>query len=300
MTTFSDQLQLLLEQQQQCFKTSQLNFLENLRTLLVNLPCFGDATEVGEFISHLQTELENNCRTYEAVYKSLCESRTTSDVNETVIHDPPSCPEMSNSETFPVVGSNPTVPETCTDSDVPSSQEDLSLNAHKLIAVPAHNGTGDKSCSILSLAAQNGPHQPTTGDSDESYHLDPLVPENVLDTPNDDQKINTILIDVNYPSDQLSTNEIFKEFYDNVPEKSNVGDLISSDVGPHYLITFSDFSVPCDNYVLNKVKLILIWGYEDPTLFRGGGWTQKISKSGYQLRIFKKKGRCCGCGRIDQ
>ncbi|CAH8503725.1 unnamed protein product [Schistosoma mattheei] len=121
MTTFSDRLQLLLEQQQQCFKNSQLNFLENLRTLLVNLPCFGDATEVGKFISHLQTELENNCRTYEAVYKSLCESRTTSDVNETVIHDPPSCPEMSNSETFPVVGSNPTVPETC---EVSSLQEE--------------------------------------------------------------------------------------------------------------------------------------------------------------------------------
>ncbi|CAH8288754.1 unnamed protein product [Schistosoma intercalatum] len=108
MTTCSDRLQLLLEQQQQCFKNSQLNFLENLGTLLVNLPCFGDATEVGKFISHLQTELENNCRTYEAVYKSLCESRTTSDVNETIIHDPPSCSEMSNSETFPVVGSHPT------------------------------------------------------------------------------------------------------------------------------------------------------------------------------------------------
>ncbi|VDP09694.1 unnamed protein product [Schistosoma margrebowiei] len=126
MTTFSDQLQLLLEQQQQCFNNSQLNFLENLRTRLINLPCFGDATEVGKFISHLQTELEN-CRTYEAVYKSLCESRTTSDVNETVIHDPPSCPEMSNSETFPVVGSNHTVPVTCTDSEESSSHDPIVL-----------------------------------------------------------------------------------------------------------------------------------------------------------------------------
>ncbi|VDP38724.1 unnamed protein product [Schistosoma margrebowiei] len=121
MTTFSDQLQLLLEQQQQCFKNSQLNFLENLRTRLINLLCFGDATEVGKFIYHLQTELENNCTTYEAVYKSLCESLTTSDVNETVIHDPPSDPEVSNSEACPVVGSNPTVPETC---EVSSSQEE--------------------------------------------------------------------------------------------------------------------------------------------------------------------------------
>ncbi|VDP61943.1 unnamed protein product [Schistosoma curassoni] len=104
----------------------------------------------------------------------------TSDVNETVIHDPPSCPEMSNSETSPVVGSSPTVPETCTDSDVPRSQEeDLLLYAHKLITVPSHKETGNKSCSIMSLAAPNGPHQSTTGDSDESYYLDPLVPENV-------------------------------------------------------------------------------------------------------------------------
>ncbi|VDP41766.1 unnamed protein product [Schistosoma margrebowiei] len=141
---------------------------------------------------------------------------------------------MSNSETFPVVGSNPTDPVTCTDSDVPSSQEeDLLLNAHKLITVPSHKETVNKSCIILSLAAPNGPHHSTTGDSDQSYYLDPLVPENMLDAPNDDQKFNTILIDVNYPSDQLSTNEIFNEFYDNVPEESDVDDLISSDVGPH-------------------------------------------------------------------
>ncbi|VDP31909.1 unnamed protein product [Schistosoma margrebowiei] len=141
-----------------------------------------------------------------------------SNANDAGAHNLSSDPEVSNSEVCPVVGSNPTVPETCTDSDVPSSQEDLLLNAHKLITVPSNKETGNKSCSILSLAAPNGPHHSTTGDSDESYYLDPLVPENVLDARNDDQKFNTILIDVNYPSDQLSTNEIFKEFYDNVPE----------------------------------------------------------------------------------
>ncbi|VDP52528.1 unnamed protein product [Schistosoma margrebowiei] len=39
----------------------------------------------------------------------------------TVIHDPPSDPEMSNSEACPVVASNPAVPETC---EVSSSQEE--------------------------------------------------------------------------------------------------------------------------------------------------------------------------------
>ncbi|VDP87446.1 unnamed protein product [Schistosoma mattheei] len=142
-----------------------------------------------------------------------------SNANEAVAHNPSSDAGMSSSESCPVVGSNPTVPETCTDSDVPSSQEeDLSLNAHKLITVPSQKETGNKSCSILSLAAPNGPHQSTTVDSDESYYLDPLGPENVLDATTDDQKLNTILIDVNYPNDRLSTNEIFKEVYDNVPE----------------------------------------------------------------------------------
>ncbi|CAH8490316.1 unnamed protein product [Schistosoma bovis] len=272
MTILPDQLQLLLDRQQQRFRESQLNVLDYLRTRLLDLPCFGDVKETDEFISHLHTELENDCRTYEDENKSLYESLMISNANEAVAHNPSSDPGMFSPEACPVVGSNPTVPETCTDSDVPSSQEeDLLLNAHKLITVPSHKETGNKSCSILSLAAPNDPHQSTTGDSDESYYLDPLVPENVLDATNDDQKLNTILIDVNYPNDRLSTNEIFKEFYGNVPEESNVDDIISSDVGSHYLITFSDFSVPCDNYVLNKVKLILTWGYEDPTLFRGGG-----------------------------
>ncbi|VDP31045.1 unnamed protein product [Schistosoma margrebowiei] len=83
--------------------------------------------------------------------------------------------------------------------------------------------------SVMQVTAPNGPHHSTTGDSDESHYLDSLVPENVLDAPNDDQKFNTILIDVNYPSDQLSTSEIFKKFYGSVPEESNVDDLISSD-----------------------------------------------------------------------
>ncbi|VDP28277.1 unnamed protein product [Schistosoma margrebowiei] len=219
MTILPDQLQLLLDRQQQRFRESQLNVLDYLRTRLLNLPCFGDMKEIDVLISHLHTELENDCRTYEYENKSLYESLMISNANDAVAHDLSSDPEVSISGACPVVGSIPTVPETCADSDVPSSQEDLLLNAHKLITVPSHKETGNKSCSILSLAAPNGPHHSTPGDSDESYYLDPLVPENVLDAPNDDQKFNTILIVVNYPNDQLPTNEILKEFYDNVPEE---------------------------------------------------------------------------------
>ncbi|VDO51891.1 unnamed protein product [Schistosoma margrebowiei] len=124
MTILPDQLQLLLDRQQQCFRESQLNVLDNLRTRLLNLPCFGDVKGINELISHLHPERENDSRTYEYENKSLYESLTSSNTNEAVAHDPSSDSEMSNSETCPVVGSNPTVPETCTDSEVSSSQEE--------------------------------------------------------------------------------------------------------------------------------------------------------------------------------
>ncbi|CAH8546942.1 unnamed protein product [Schistosoma mattheei] len=109
MTLSSDRLQLLHER--------HLEFLIKFRTQLLNHPCFGDTTEVDGLISQLHSELENDC--------SLHESSTNRISNDTAaIHDPPSGPEMSNSEACPVVGSNPTVSETCTDSEVSSSLED--------------------------------------------------------------------------------------------------------------------------------------------------------------------------------
>ncbi|CAH8290434.1 unnamed protein product, partial [Schistosoma haematobium] len=226
---------------------------------MINLPCFGDATEVGKFISHLHTELENNCRTYEAVYKSLCESRTSSNVDETVIHDPSSCPEMSNSETFPVVGSNSTVPETCTDSDVPSSQEeDLILNARKCIAVPVHKETENESGSILNPAVPNGPHHSAIKVSDESYCRNSVLPENMTDASNG-QKSNTILIDAVYFSDLLSTNGILKRSNEYVSQKSKLNDLISSVADPHRLVSSSGPSTQCGKYALNRIRLTVTW-----------------------------------------
>ncbi|VDP82647.1 unnamed protein product [Schistosoma mattheei] len=127
MAIASDQLQLLFERQQQRFKKSQLNVLDNLRTRLLNHPCFGDVTEVDKLISNLHTGLENDCRTYERVDETLRESLRSGNVNElvAVIHDAPSDPEMSISETCHVVGSNSIVPETpCTNTGLSSSQKD--------------------------------------------------------------------------------------------------------------------------------------------------------------------------------
>ncbi|VDO83253.1 unnamed protein product [Schistosoma margrebowiei] len=115
MAILPNQLQLLLDRQQQRFRESQLNVLGCLRTQLLNLPCFGDVKEIDGLISHLHTELGNDCRTYEYENKSLYESLMISNANDAVAHDLSSDPEVSNSEACPVVGSDPTVHETCTD-----------------------------------------------------------------------------------------------------------------------------------------------------------------------------------------
>ncbi|VDP45328.1 unnamed protein product [Schistosoma margrebowiei] len=269
---------MLFERQQQRFQNTQLDVLNNLRTRLLNRPCFGDVTEADKLISNLHTELENDCRTYGCVDKGLYESLTSSNVSEAVavIYDPPSGPEMSISETCPVVGSNPVVPETpCTNTDLSSSQADnVLLNAHEIIAVAAREETENESSGIMKTIVSNGAHHSRLKFYDESTYWSSL--KNLSDASNDNQEPNKILIDADYSSDRLPTNEIFKKFDDNVSEESNYDDLISSVFGPHHLATFSEFSVQCDKYVLNIVKLIVTWEYEDPTLFRGGGYARKI------------------------
>ncbi|KAH9596761.1 hypothetical protein MS3_00002338 [Schistosoma haematobium] len=230
MNILPDQLQLLLERQQQRFRESQLNVLDNLRTRLLNLPCFGDVKEIDELISHLHTELENDCRTYEDENKSLYESLIISNANEAVTHDPSSGPELSNSEACPVVGSNPTVPGTC---EVSSLQEE------------------------------------------------PLVSENVSRASNNGQKSNTNFKDAVCFSDLLSSDRILKRSDEYVAQESNLNDPMSGVVNPHHLVSFSEPSTQCAKYALNRVRLTVTWVYEDPTLFRGGGRTQKILKSRY-------------------
>ncbi|CAH8496209.1 unnamed protein product [Schistosoma mattheei] len=226
MTIPSDQLQILLDR----FKESQLKVLDYMRTRLLNLPCFGDVKEVDELISHLHTELENDCRTYEDENKSLYESLMISNANVAVAHDPSRDPELSNSETCPVVGSNPTVPETC---EVSSLQEE------------------------------------------------PLVPENVSRASNDGQKSNMNFKDAVCFSDLLSSDRILKRSEEYVAQKSNLNDVMSGVANPYHLVSFSEPSTQCAKYALNRIRLIVAWVYEDPTLFRGGGRTQKILKSRY-------------------
>ncbi|VDP27731.1 unnamed protein product [Schistosoma mattheei] len=153
-----------------------------------------------------------------------------SNANEAVAHDPSRGPKLSNSEACPVVGSNPTVPETCEVS---------------------------------------------------SLHEEPLVPENVSRASNNGQKSNTNSKNAVYFSDLLSCNGILKRSEEYVAQKSNLNDLMSGVANPHHLVSFSEPSTQCAKYALNRVRLTVTWVYEDPTLFRGGGRTQKILKSRY-------------------
>ncbi|VDP84379.1 unnamed protein product [Schistosoma mattheei] len=248
MTILPDQLQLLLDRQQQRFIESQLNVLDYMRKRLLNLPCFGDMKEIDELISHLHTDLENDCRTYEDENKSLYESLMISNANEAVAHDPSRDPELSDSEACPVVVSYPTVPETC---EVSSLQEE------------------------------------------------PLVSDNVSRASNNGQKSNTNFEDAVYFSDLLPTG-ILKRSDEYVSQESNLNDHMSGVANPHHLVSFSEPSTQCAKYALNRIRLIVAWVYKDPTLFRGGGRTQKILKCRYELRIFQKRVGVRIVGKIDQ
>ncbi|VDP55091.1 unnamed protein product [Schistosoma curassoni] len=178
MAISSDQLQLLFERRQQRFKKIQLNVLNSIRTRFLNHPFFGDVT-VDELISHLHTELENDCRTYGHVVESLRESLMNGRVNEAVevIRDPPSGPKMSISKTCLVVGSNPIITETqCTNTDLSRSQkDDVLINDYEVIALPVHEETENESSSIMKTVASNGAHHSATKVPDECTYRGSLV-----------------------------------------------------------------------------------------------------------------------------
>ncbi|CAI2727615.1 unnamed protein product [Schistosoma spindalis] len=154
---------------------------------------------------------------------------------------------------------NSIIPETaCKDSDASSSQKDALLNVHGSVAVTTHE-TENKSSSTMKAAAPNGSHHYVTQFSDESYYRDSVLPEHRSD--------------VDCLNDSSSINEAPNKIDNKISGDSNSDDLKLNCVYPHYPVHFTGFSA---QYVLNTVKLIVIWVYEDPTLFRGGGRTRKI------------------------
>ncbi|VDO78964.1 unnamed protein product [Schistosoma margrebowiei] len=257
MVSSPDQLQLLLERQQQRFRKSQLNVLDNLPTRLLNLPCFGDVTESDELISHLHTELENDCRMYECANQNLYESLKSSNANVAVVHDPSSGPEMSVSETYPVVNSNPIASEKlCTDTGLSSTQEDdFLLNAHIVIAVPAPKETEIYIESTYPVSSDNVPDM---GPDNNAHNFDEISyknEENKSPESNDGQRFNLIWFDVDILNDPLSADEILNEFENNASEEPNSD--FKSKIVHYHLVISSGFYIQCEKHVLNKVELIV-------------------------------------------
>ncbi|VDP62263.1 unnamed protein product [Schistosoma mattheei] len=113
------------------------------------------------------------------------------------------------------------------------------------------------------------PETACTDSSISSSRKDPIVlPGNVSQSSNNNQEPGTVLLDADYQNDPLPTNDAPHKFDNNISEDLNSDDFELNGVYLHYLVDFTEFPV---QYVLNAIKLIVIWVYEDPTLYRGGG-----------------------------
>ncbi|VDP78021.1 unnamed protein product [Schistosoma mattheei] len=113
------------------------------------------------------------------------------------------------------------------------------------------------------------PETACTDSNVSSSRKDPIVlPENVFHASTYNQEPGTVLLDADYHNHPLSTSDAPHNFDNNISEDLNSDDFELNGVYPHYLVVFTEFPV---QHVLNTIKLIAIWVYEDPTLFRGGG-----------------------------
>ncbi|VDP44192.1 unnamed protein product [Schistosoma margrebowiei] len=163
---------------------------------------------------------------------------------------------MSDSETCPVVGSNPIAFETCTNTGLSRSQEDdLLLNAHKVTSVPAHKET---EIYIKSTYLVSSVNVPDMGSDNNAHNFDEISyknEENISDKPNDGQRSNLISFDVDFPNDALSTDEILNEFENNASVKPNSD--FKSKVVHYHLVISSGFYIQCERHALKKVELIV-------------------------------------------
>lgn len=61
--------------------------------------------------------------------------------------------------------------------------------------------------------------------------------------------------------------------------------MISYPVVYHrHKVTFNGSSSQCEKLVLNEVTLLVTWGYEDPTLFRGEKQCWKVYCSNFRYQ----------------
>ncbi|CAH8442919.1 unnamed protein product [Schistosoma curassoni] len=142
-----------------------------------------------------------------------------------------------------------------------SSLHESSMNCTSNETVIHHAPSGPvlsipETCPVMESNSINP--ETACADSNISSSREDLIvlPENVSHASNNNQEPGTVLLDADYHNAPLLTKDL------------NPDDFELDGVYPQYLIDFTGFPV---QYVLNTIKLIVIWVYEDPTLFRGGG-----------------------------
>ncbi|VDO66058.1 unnamed protein product [Schistosoma margrebowiei] len=139
--------------------------------------------------------------------------------------------------------------------------------------------------------------------SDEMSHKSE---ENMLGESNHDRKPDAVLIDADFSDDSLLRNDILNTFEENISQESNPDvilyitshnafascgkpfqcetrilnendfnynsdDLIPIVFYPYHEVTSNEYPSQCAKYDLNDATSFITWGYEDLTLFRGGG-----------------------------
>ncbi|VDO60385.1 unnamed protein product [Schistosoma curassoni] len=142
-------------------------------------------------------------------------------------------------------------------------------------------------------------------------HISDEIPckseENILSEPNHDQKPDVVLIDADFSNHLLLCNDILNKFEETISGESNLDvisniicthnafvscgkldqceaqvlnefdfdynsdDFILTAVYPYHKNTSNVYSNQCEKYVLNETTPFMTWGYENSTLFRGGG-----------------------------
>ncbi|VDP45617.1 unnamed protein product [Schistosoma curassoni] len=98
---------------------------------------------------------------------------------------------------------------------------------------------------------------PDMGSHNNAHNFDEISYKNegsMSAESNDGQKFNLILLDVDFPNDPLSTNEIPNESENNASEEPNSDFKLK--VVHYHLVISSGFSIQCEKHGLNKVLLI--------------------------------------------
>ncbi|VDP17754.1 unnamed protein product [Schistosoma margrebowiei] len=133
----------------------------------------------------------------------------------------------------------------------------------------------------------------------------------MLNEPSHDRKPDVVLIDADFSNDPLLCNDILNKIEETISEESkldvipniicphnvfvscgklvqcevvlndldfdyNSDDLISIAVCPYHKVTSNVYLNQCEKYVFNEPTSFIIWGYKDPTLFRGGGQSKSL------------------------